>query len=226
MNASRHDPETSSPVVVAFDVDKTLTQRDCVVPYLRSLWHWRVVLRSLRWSAPLTLAALRRNRDDVKSLVTRIVMTGLDRTRIEESGQVHAARVLETWMRPDTVARLQWHREQGHDVVLVSASYSSYLTHIAAHLGCRAVLACEVAFDASGRCTGELVGGNCRGPEKRRRLAEWMEGAGIGHAVTVAYGDSAGDDAMLAMATWPTRVDRRPLAPLPEFWTELERIGT
>lgn len=208
-----HDPV---PVVAAFDVDKTLTARDCVVPFLLRLTTWRVTPRLLKWTLPFGWAVLRRDRDRVKEVATRIVMTGLDRQTIERVGAAHARTISKSWLRADTVGRLHWHRNQGHHVVLVSASFSVYLQHLARDFECADVLACDVEFDESGRCTGRLLTGNCRGAEKERRLRQWMDMSGLGRAAVYAYGDSRGDAQLLAMATWPTRITRKTIGAAPE----------
>lgn len=215
-----------NPVVAAFDVDKTLTIRDCVAPFLWRLTTWRAVPRLLLWSFPVSWAVVRRDRDRVKALATRIVMTGLERRTIEAHGAAHAVTITESWLRPDTISRLQWHRTQGHHVVLVSASFSAYLRDVARRLECAEVLSCELEYDQSDRCTGRLVAGNCRGAEKERRLRRWMEGSGLSSASVYAYGDSRGDSHLLAMAAWPTLVTREPIQPIPENIVRASRISS
>ncbi len=208
-------PRAGEPTVAAFDVDRTLTQRDCVVPFLRELAGWRWYLGLMRRAIPLSLAILRRDRDEVKNLVTAAAMAGRPLTNVQRSAERFAGRVFPAWLRSDTVQRLRWHREQGHRVVLVSASYREYLDHLARLLGCDDVLATELEVEASGSCTGRIRGRNCRGAEKERRLRDWMASRGLMGARIFAYGDSAGDDQMLAMANVPIRVGRQPISPEP-----------
>lgn len=196
------------PIVAAFDVDNTLTRRDCVVPFLIRTSTWRVAPRLVRSAPSLGWALLRRDRDRVKELAVRVVLTGQERERLEEIGSRFAQRVHDRWLRDDTVARLAWHVRTGHQVVLVSASFSTYLNQLGSRLRCTAVLGCELEFDDRGRCTGRLIDGNCRGPEKERRLRQWMEQAGLPNARIFAYGDSAGDDHLLAMSDWAERIGR------------------
>ncbi|MEL0028984.1 MAG: haloacid dehalogenase-like hydrolase, partial [Perlucidibaca sp.] len=66
-------------------------------------------------------------------------------------------------------------------------------------MGFDQVLATELAVDARGRVTGELATPNCYGPEKAARLRQHY---GVS-AIKAAYGDSAGDREMLAMAEQP-----------------------
>lgn len=206
---------SGAPIVAAFDVDRTLTRRDCVVPFLRELAGWRWYLGLVRRIVPLSLAVCRRDRDAVKGLVTAAAMAGRPLSNVQTSAQRFAERVFPAWLRADTVQRLRWHREQGHRVVLVSASYREYLDHLARLLGCDDVLATEIEVASSGSCTGRLRGRNCRGAEKERRLRDWMTARGLVGARVFAYGDSAGDDQMLAMANVPVRVGRDPISPEP-----------
>lgn len=197
-----------APIVAAFDVDNTLTRRDCVVPFLIRTSSWRVAPRLLRAALPLGWALLRRDRDRVKELAVQVVLTGQERGRLEEIGARFAQQVHDQWLRDDTVARLAWHVRSGHRVVLVSASFSTYLNHLGSRLSCDGVLGCELEFDDRGRCTGRLIEGNCRGPEKERRLRRWMEQSGLAGARIFAYGDSSGDDHLLAMSDWAERIGR------------------
>jgi phosphatidylglycerophosphatase C len=85
-----------------------------------------------------------------------------------------ASDVLARHLRPDVVEREAWHRGQGHDVVIVSASFRDCVDPIAAELGVSAVLATELAVGDDERLTGELSGPNVRGAEKVRRLDDWL----------------------------------------------------
>jgi phosphatidylglycerophosphatase C len=160
----------AAPVVAAFDVDGTLTTRDCVVPFLRRLGTTRLVLGLLRRAPAVAVAGAQRNRDRLKELATAAALTGRPVAEVEPVAEAFAA-VIRRWLRDDTHARLRWHRQQGHTVVF-----------------------------------GELVGANCRGPEKLRRFDEWLASRGMARGdglVLWAYGDSAGDRELLAAADHP-----------------------
>ena len=197
--------------VAAFDVDHTLTTKDCVIPFLRQVGGWGIYFRLLRRGWPLFRALLARDRDLLKAEVTNAVLSGRAQVEVESVSHIFAQRAFPSWLRDDVVARLRWHQSQGHWVVLVSASYGFYLRHLAESLGCRAVLSTECEIDERGILTGHLVGVNCRGPEKERRLREWLSDQAINPAYVFAYGDSRGDDEMLAMANIAYRVTKHSL---------------
>jgi phosphatidylglycerophosphatase C len=144
-------------------------------------------------------------RDDAKVALVRHTLTGYDAARVAEVAAGFARDVLARHLRPDVVERVAWHRGQGHEVVIVSASLRNYLDPIAAELGVSAVLATELAVGEDGRLTGELAGPNVRGAEKVRRLDDWL---GDRPAFVWAYGDSSGDRELLARADQGVTVGR------------------
>ncbi len=123
-----------------------------------------------------------------------------------------AADVMANHLRDDVVARADWHREQGHRRVIVSASYECYVAPIAAALGFDAALATRLAVDDGIHLSGALDGPNVRRAEKVRRLDEWLAGD---EATLWVYGDSAGDRELMARADRAVRVQRPPLSRRP-----------
>lgn len=194
------------PTVAAFDVDGTITTRDCVVPFMRRIAGARLIVPRLGFRPDRLLPVLvGRDRDKLKALAAAAAFRGRRYDDLCAAGTTFAEMVHERWLRSDTLETLQHHREQGDRTVLVSASFEVYLRPLASLLGVDDVLATRLGV-SDGIATGALDGPNCRGPEKVTRLHEWL---GDRSAVrVVAYGDSAGDREMLADADeahWVTR---------------------
>lgn len=197
--------------VAAFDVDGTLTVRDCVLPFMLRVAGVSPLLSATARAMP---ALVSRRRDEVKAHFCRKVFAGRAVTEVDLVAQQFADKVAGSWLRRDTLARLRWHQEMGHDVVLVSASLRPYLAHLASHLGVDHLM-CTDLEQADGVYTGELEGPNCRGAEKVARLEAWAARRGQSRDsqwLTYAYGDSAGDSAMLTLATTAHKVGRGELA--------------
>lgn len=75
-------------------------------------------------------------------------------------------------LRPAALARLEWHRQQGHRLVIVSASPRCLLQPIAQRLGVELI-----ATETSDPCSNapiQLHSANCKGPEKIHRLQAWL----------------------------------------------------
>ena len=208
-------PSSGSPAVVAaFDVDGTLTTRDCVTPFLRRAAGLRLASTLLGHPLALAEALAQRDRDSLKEIACS-ALRGLDAAEVERLGTAFATEVASDLLRDDTTARLRRHRELGHTVVLASASLDAYLVPLGGLLGVDAVVCTELERRGDGRLTGRLVGRNCRGPEKARRVREWLYGAGLADAELWAYGDSPGDAELLAAADHPVRVDGIRIGPEP-----------
>jgi phosphatidylglycerophosphatase C len=184
---------------VAFDFDGTLTRRDCMVPFLLRVAGPRAFASAVAAEAP---AVARRDRDALKAGVVRRLLAGRLVDDIAEAGQRFAAEIMARRLRNDTLDRLRWHQSEGHRTVIVSASLRPYLEPVASSLGIDHVICTELE-GRDGVLTGELIDGNCRGPAKAARLQAWL---GAEPVELWAYGDSSGDDALLALARYGVRV--------------------
>ncbi|HEX6422292.1 MAG TPA: HAD-IB family hydrolase [Acidimicrobiales bacterium] len=194
------------PGLAAFDFDGTLAHRDTLVPFLRQARGTARVAYALGRSAGHA-----RDRDALKVAAIGHLFRGVPADELDRRGRAYAA-TLPGLLRPEMLERLRWHRGEGHAVVIVSASLGVYLRPLAEHLGIDAALAVELVRDGDGLLTGGVVGElNTRGPEKVARLRAWAaERFGPAAAFELwAYGDSAGDEQMLAVADHPTWVGRR-----------------
>jgi phosphatidylglycerophosphatase C len=188
--------------VAVFDVDGTLTTRDCVVPFMRRVAGTPgLVGGMLRSPGALISATARRDRDALKAASASAAFAGREIERVQAEADEFARSVFADRLRSEVLASMRTHQQSADTVVLVSASYELYLRPLARLLGADDVLAVRLEVD-DGRLTGRLDGPNCRGPEKVRRLHEWLDlHAGGRRSVHVtAYGDSAGDRELLGDA--------------------------
>lgn len=209
-DAAAEPPEASRPGIAAFDFDGTLARHDTLVPFLRQVRGTsRVVLATAR-------AAWRtRERDALKVAAIGHLFRGVPAAELDRQAGAYVSTLLEV-LRPEMLDRVRWHQAEGHAVVIVSASLGVYLRPLAQHLGLDAALAVELVTDVDGVLTGEVVDQlNTRGPQKVARLRAWVaERYGPASPFELwAYGDSAGDEEMLALADHPTWVGRRAQQP-------------
>ena len=203
-------------VIAAFDVDGTLTTRDCVRPFLERVAGRRRLLTSLmRRPLATMVAAARRDRDRFKEIIVGGSLRGKVVADVEAIGEQFAQFVLVNWLRPDTLRRLRWHQQAGHRTVIVSASLAAYLRPLALRLGIDDVL-CTDSSRSGDRYGDRLDGLNCRAGEKRRRLDQWLEEQRWVNAEVWAYGDSAGDRELLARADHAVWVDGEIISEVPE----------
>lgn len=192
------------PTVAAFDFDGTLTRGGSVVAFLLRVRGPLPVAAALVKQGPaLARAAVLGGSaaDSTKEALFMRLLAGVPLEDAERIGAEFAASHLRRRIRPDTRARLQWHRDQGHRVVVVSASPECYIRPAAELLGADASLATRLATGGS-LLTGRYEGKNCRGAEKYARVMGWIrsQGLGPGQPVLWAYGNSRGDRRLLEAA--------------------------
>lgn len=193
--------------IAAFDLDRTLTRRDTLLPFLRGVSGRSRAFRAVVVHSPLMAPALvsRRHRDRAKAAVLATLLKGQDRSAVARKAEAFAAEVVHRRLRPGVLDQLRYHHRAGHELVLVSASPEVYVGPIGRLLGFHAVLATRLEVGPDGCLTGRIEGLNCRGPEKVARLEAWTGGAPV---TVYAYGDSAGDLDLLARADTAFRLRR------------------
>jgi phosphatidylglycerophosphatase C len=198
---------TSSPTVAAFDLDGTLTRGGSVFHWLRFLAGDAAVFQAAASLAiPLTIGAIRSGRwaDSAKERLFHLILAGRSELEVREQSRLFILDHLAHEGRNDVLARLRWHVDQGHDVVLVSASPQLYVDVLVDELGVAGGLGTRLALDPQGNLTGSYLGKNCRGSEKMKRLSAWIANRGYEvDPVLFAYGNSRGDRKMLAGADHP-----------------------
>lgn len=194
--------------VAAFDFDGTLVPGDSLIPFVwRTAGRRRFLLASLRHGVRIVAASAFGigSRDAAKERFVRSTLRGLPLATARKAGEAYAAE-LERKVDAASLARLHWHNDEGHELVLISASLEIYLEPLGERLGFDTVLATRLMVGDDERLTGDLDGPNVRAHEKVVRLRRWLGGAAC---ELWAYGDSAGDRELLALADHGFRVPRR-----------------
>ena len=203
---------SGADAVAAFDFDGTLSSRDNFVPFLRRFAGTSATLASFATGASRLARKGRAewSRNQMKAEVLEQLFGGRDAADLHETAHAFAAEVIARHLRAEALARADWHRSQGHRLVIVSASLAPYLRPVAEHLRFDAVLATELEVGDDGRLTGRMQGENVRGAEKARRLDAWIAREYAGTSPFVwAYGDSSGDQELWARADRAVRLGRR-----------------
>jgi len=180
-----------------FDFDHTATRCDTYARFLRTVAtpgqlaqaRWTVGPWLLGYRAGLVSAARMRAR------ATRVALAGRCAAPLAHRAADYAANELPSLLRPDMMARLAWHRGQGHRVVVVSGSLDLYLRPWCAQHGLK--LICNRLEAVDGDLTGRYAGGDV-GARKVREITRHVHLSG--DTRVHAYGDSREDRGMLALA--------------------------
>jgi phosphatidylglycerophosphatase C len=204
----RHEGGREGRTVAAFDLDGTLTNGGSVLPFLVAVRGPIAVAGAVAASLPqLARGAVVGGTaaDTAKEQLFVRLLRGLAAEDVADAGAAFAERHVQSRLRADVRDRLLWHRDQGHVVVVVSASPEYYVRPAAALLGADDSIATRLAVNPDGRLTGRYDGKNCRGWEKYARVVSWLRvnglaGGGNQQPVLWAYGNSRGDLRLLGAA--------------------------
>ena len=194
---------TPRPVVAAFDFDGTLTRHDTLFPFLLHIAGPVKFLNKIIVLSPELLSyALGLMRNDVAKIkVLRCFLANMDMDTLQQHALQFAENKLPMMQRNEAMQRFQWHKKQGHRCVVVSASLEIYLRPWASKAGFDNILGSQLEQIDNNRTSGKLLGENCFGPEKMRRLQALL-GPRKGYTL-YAYGDSRGDKELLSAANYP-----------------------
>ena len=99
-------------------------------------------------------------------------------------------------IKPKALKRIRWHQNNGHTVVIVSASIESWLKTWCQKNSLK-LIATKIEHKGN-KITGKLDGKNCYGPEKVTRIKESYNLKEFTNIYS--YGDSSGDFEMLKIA--------------------------
>ncbi|MEL1265786.1 HAD family hydrolase [Pseudoxanthomonas putridarboris] len=180
-----------------FDFDGTITTREMFPDFMRFAVAPRRLAVGKLLLAPL-VAGYRMGWVDgnlTRASVVQVGLRGVDAARLRERGEAFARDVLPGALRPEAMARIDWHRAQGDRIVVVSGGLDVYLAPWCRRQGLE--LLCSVLAMRGGRMAG-YAGAQCVGDEKVRRIRSLCDPSA--YRAVYAYGDTHEDNAMLAMA--------------------------
>ena len=199
--ASADAASRAAPVAV-FDFDGTLTYADSLLPFVRHACGSGRFLASLVRLAPLmALTRLGWLSDQAaKERILSWTVGGKDRNELESLAISFAKGPLRRLENPEALAALEWHQQQGHRLILLSASPDLYLAPWGRARGFHDIITTQLEFHQD-RATGRIAGANCKGTEKLRRMrsliSDWDS------RESWAYGDSPSDRILLETVRHP-----------------------
>lgn len=120
--------------------------------------------------------------------------------------QEFMAQFIEPLILPKALALLDTHRQQGHRLVIITATNRFITGPIAERLGVADLLATEAEV-IDGRYTGNISGTPCFQGGKVVRLQQWLAEQGEDLTGSYFYSDSINDVPLLEVVTHPVAVD-------------------
>ncbi len=187
--------------IAFFDFDGTITSQDSLVCFLKSAIGVGRFYSGVFFMLPVIVAfklKLLSNHDAKEKFIAHY-FKGWRSDEFQKVADQYSENSIDLIVRPDALEKLKWHKQQGHKVVVVSASIESWLKRWCEKNGIE-LIGTRLKME-NGAVTGKFETRNCYGQEKVNRIKKHYS---LGeYEVIYAYGDSRGDREMLDMAHQP-----------------------
>jgi len=181
-----------------FDFDGTITHNDTFSLFLKfSLDRKAQLVGGIRLAPYIAGYKLGWVTDKtIRTKLCQVGYVGYDANSLKDMGQEFAKKVLPTCVRENALERILWHKQQGDQIVVVSASLGVYLESWCHSLGLDVI--CNQLETHNGILTGHFIDGDCGYLEKVNRIKNKYD---LSQYPTIyAYGDTPNDYAMLELA--------------------------
>ncbi|MDR2949535.1 MAG: HAD-IB family hydrolase [Prevotella sp.] len=191
----------NSFVIAAFDFDGTITNKDTLFDFIHFYFGMpRLILGVILLSPVLILFKLGFIKNNkAKQILFSYFFKGKKIDDFDNVCQKYSARVAEILI-PKAIDKIKEHQQEGHLVIIDSASICNWIAPWAKQMGVLEVIGTRIEIE-NGIITGKFFGENCYGQEKVRRLLELYPNRDTYELY--AYGDSSGDKELLEIADYP-----------------------
>jgi phosphatidylglycerophosphatase C len=189
--------ESNRPEIALFDFDGTLTTKDSFFAFLKYTHGNKIALHFLYLWPVLLLYKLKIISNGVaKGIVYKQFYQNWATDFFRLKATDFCREILPGILNPEAIAKLKWHQKLRHQIFVVSAMFEPVLLPWCKENGIELIATKLGTID--GKLSGNFSSANCFGPEKAKRIKE----AGLleHNPYLFAYGDSAGDHEMLALA--------------------------
>lgn len=181
-----------------FDFDGTITTKDSLVEFIQYATSKPTYYAGLLKLSPMLVAytfKLIPNHIAKEKLIAHF-FKGWDANRFQKLAKQYSSEQINKIIRPKAIEKIKWHQEQGHKVVMVSASMECWLE---AWCDMQNIELISTQLEMrDNKLTGKFATKNCYGIEKANRVKKAYNLSDYNYIY--AYGDSHGDKELLALA--------------------------
>ncbi len=187
-----------------FDFDGTLTTKDSLEEFIIFAVGKRSYYFKLFFFSPIYLLYRLKllHNSTAKEMLFRLYFKNIDEQKFKELALAFSTEKIESILREDIYKKFLEHIQNGDRVIIVSASMKCWLKPWSDKQGVE-LLSTELEFK-DGKFSGFFKTKNCHGEEKLSRVQELLNLKDYEEVFT--YGDSSGDDHILAVADYATKV--------------------
>jgi phosphatidylglycerophosphatase C len=190
---------TRNGELALFDFDGTITYSDTLLPFIRLAKGPRSFFTGMALLSPALILNLMKviSSKKTKEIVLSYFFKGIRVEEFQKMCDRFGDEQLPQMVRPQAIRTIQELRDNNVRIVVVSASPENWISKWAAFQGLEVVATQLEVKD--GIITGKILGENCKGEEKTIRIKKHLNLEAF--SKIYAYGDTAADKPMLALAT-------------------------
>lgn len=184
--------------IAFFDLDGTITEKDTLFEFVREFVSPFKFKLNLLFVIPFLLISKLKIIDSgsVKAFFIYLCIRKVPKEQIVLKAKYFSLNKLPLLFRPSMKKRLEWHKANGHEIVIVSASINFWIEPWATENG-YSLISSEMKFE-NDRITPFLIGKNCKGKEKLRRVKALFNLEN--YFYIYAYGNEKSDNYLLDIA--------------------------
>ncbi len=181
-----------------FDFDGTITTKDSLADFIQYAVGKPTYYMGLLGLSPVLAAytlKLIPNHTAKEKLITHFFQ-GWDTNRFQKLTKQYSLEQIDKIIRPKAIKKIKWHQEQGHKVVIVSASMECWLE---AWCDMQNIELISTQLEMrDNKLTGKFATKNCYGIEKANRVKKVYNLSDYNYIY--AYGDSHGDNELIELS--------------------------
>lgn len=184
--------------IAFFDFDGTISKSDSFIGFVKYYFGLYKTLWGFIYLFPIFLFYKLRiiTNDKAKVGALKHFFNNTNEKAFKQKADDYSSIHLDKILRDKAVKKLNWHQENKHEIVIVSASIDYWLRKYCEKNNFNLIATkLEIIDD---KVTGRLLGKNCYGIEKVRRIKEVYNLED--YQEIYAYGDTPGDIPMLNLA--------------------------
>jgi HAD superfamily hydrolase (TIGR01490 family) len=181
-----------------FDFDGTITSKDSLLEFIKYTSGKFGFLLVMAMFSPIIFyyVLIKKDGEIAKRKVLSFLFKGKSKEELEQLGKSFAQEVIPSILLPAAIEEIEVHKKRRDRVVVISASLENWLKPWADSM--KLELICTEMEYKDGKFSGRFATPNCNGQEKVNRIKSYLDLKQ--YKPVFAYGNSAGDKPMLAMA--------------------------
>jgi len=181
-----------------FDFDGTITTDDSLIKFIRFVAGDAKFIWGMTLLSPMLIAYKLKiiPNHKAKQYMLSYFFKGMSEEKFMQVAYEYSLKHINTILRPKAMEKIEWHKELGHKIIIVSASIECWLKPWCDKNNLD-LIATKLEIK-DGIVTGKFLTKNCYGIEKINRVNESYNLNEYGYIY--AYGDSHGDKELLELA--------------------------